>query len=601
MRKKIFKNMCLLALVTILLSSLLVTIVYYANSDARMKSEVREETRFVRGAVELSGQDYLATVENTANRITLIDTDGTVLYDNQADPATMENHSDREEFQEASTAGAGEATRISDTIAEQTFYYAVKLQNGQVLRVAATTDSVFAAVLAVLPWILGVEVLVAVCTVLFSNFLTKKIVAPINRLDLDHPADNEIYDELSPLLGKISRQNEVIAQQMKSLREKQEEFTSITENMSEGFLVLDNNTDILSYNTSALRLLGAEAVPAESHVSALALNRSAGFRSAVDSALAGALELVNMEDVPVFTIATGHGEMLTLDNMASFISMLEDQNFEVQEIDLLTESIPEGTQVLMLPTPTTDYSEAEVDKLREYLNNTTNPEALTLLATSNPTQGSMPNYEAFLEEWGIRVEEGVVAETNTDRMALADAYGVLVDPSEDYLSGNTYDRLVSYYSAPITKLFDANNGISTYDLWTTSDSAYVVTEDTTEEQAADPDTSSQTVASVSSKYVQVDGSSVTRSLVMFGSSYVFLDTFMSNAFSDGSFVTDLTLYLTGNDGSNVTVLTERVQTNEMDVTATRSTMDMWGIIFSAVIPVAILACGLVIFLKRRHL
>ena len=287
MRKKTFKNMCLLALVTILLSSLLVTIVYYANSDARMKSEVREETRFVRGAVELSGQDYLATVENTANRITLIDTDGTVLYDNQADPATMENHSDREEFQEASTAGAGEATRISDTIAEQTFYYAVKLQNGQVLRVAATTDSVFAAVLAVLPWILGVEVLVAVCTVLFSNFLTKKIVAPINRLDLDHPADNEIYDELSPLLGKISRQNEVIAQQMKSLREKQEEFTSITENMSEGFLVLDNNTDILSYNTSALRLLGAEAVPAESHVSALALNRSAGFRSAVDGALAG--------------------------------------------------------------------------------------------------------------------------------------------------------------------------------------------------------------------------------------------------------------------------------------------------------------------------
>ena len=287
MRKKIFKNMCLLALVTILLSSLLVTIVYYANSDARMKSEVREETRFVRGAVELSGQDYLATVENTANRITLIDTDGTVLYDNQADPATMENHSGREEFQEASTAGAGEATRISDTIAEQTFYYAVKLQNGQVLRVAATTDSVFAAVLAVLPWILGVEVLVAVCTVLFSNFLTKKIVAPINRLDLDHPADNEIYDELSPLLGKISRQNEVIAQQMKSLREKQEEFTSITENMSEGFLVLDNNTDILSYNTSALRLLGAETVPAESHVSALALNRSAGFRSAVDGALAG--------------------------------------------------------------------------------------------------------------------------------------------------------------------------------------------------------------------------------------------------------------------------------------------------------------------------
>ncbi len=287
MRKKIFKNMCLLALVTILLSSLLVTVVYYVSSDSRMKTEVREEARFLRGAVELSGEEYLETVESTPNRITLIDTDGTVLFDNQADSSTMENHANRQEIQQASVSGAGEVIRMSDTLSEQTFYYAVKLQNGQILRIAAQTDTVFAAVLDVLPWIIGVAVLVAVITVIFSNFLTKKIVAPINQLDLDHPADNEIYDELSPLLGKINRQNEVIAQQMRSLKEKQEEFTSITENMSEGFLVLDSNTDILSYNTSALRLLGADAAPAESHESALALNRSAGFRSAVDSALSG--------------------------------------------------------------------------------------------------------------------------------------------------------------------------------------------------------------------------------------------------------------------------------------------------------------------------
>ena len=287
MRKKIFRNMCLLALVTILLSSSLVTIVYYATSTSRMRSEVREESRFLRGAVELSGEAYLDTVQNTPNRITLIDTDGTVLFDNQADPAAMENHAGRQEVRKAATAGAGEITRMSDTLSQQTFYYAVKLQNGQILRIASTTDSVFAAVLAMLPWILGVAVVVAAITVVFSHFLTKKIVTPINQLDLDHPADNDIYDELSPLLGKINHQNQVIAQQMESLKEKQEEFTSITENMSEGFLVLDKNTDILSYNTSALRLLGAEAALAESHESALALNRSAGFRSAVDSALSG--------------------------------------------------------------------------------------------------------------------------------------------------------------------------------------------------------------------------------------------------------------------------------------------------------------------------
>lgn len=287
MRKKIFKNMCLLAVVTILLSSLLVTVAYYGTSNSQMKAEVREEARFIQGAVELSGQGYLDTVEGTPNRITLIDTDGTVLFDNQADPASMENHADRKEVQRASTTGAGEATRMSDTLAEQTFYYAVKLENGQILRVACDTDSVFAAVLAVLPWIISAALVVTIFTVLFSNFLTKKIVAPINQLDLNAPADDGVYDELAPLLSKINRQNEVIAQQMKSLREKQEEFTSITENMSEGFLVLDRNTDILSYNTSALRLLGADAAPAENHGSALALNRSAGFRSAVDAALSG--------------------------------------------------------------------------------------------------------------------------------------------------------------------------------------------------------------------------------------------------------------------------------------------------------------------------
>jgi two-component system phosphate regulon sensor histidine kinase PhoR len=286
-RKKIFKNMCLLAVVTILLSSLLVTVAYYGTSNSQMKAEVREEARFIQGAVELSGQGYLDTVEGTPNRITLIDTDGTVLFDNQADPASMENHADRKEVQRASTTGAGEATRMSDTLAEQTFYYAVKLENGQILRVACDTDSVFAAVLAVLPWIISAALVVTIFTVLFSNFLTKKIVAPINQLDLNAPADDGVYDELAPLLSKINRQNEVIAQQMKSLREKQEEFTSITENMSEGFLVLDRNTDILSYNTSALRLLGADAAPAENHGSALALNRSAGFRSAVDAALSG--------------------------------------------------------------------------------------------------------------------------------------------------------------------------------------------------------------------------------------------------------------------------------------------------------------------------
>ncbi len=324
--------------------------------------------------------------------------------------------------------------------------------------------------------------------------------------------------------------------------------------------------------------------------------------SLVDSALAAALEVVNLDEVPVFTIATGHGEMLTSDNMGSFLSMMEDQNFEVKEIDLLTEEIPEGTQVLMLPTPTTDYSPEEVNKLRAYLEDTSHSDPVTLLATCYPSQTSLPNYAAFLEEWGVKVESGVVAETDTSRMAVADASGVIVDPSADYLSDNSYERLVSYYSAPLSLLFKGNNDISTAALWTTADSAYVVTEDITEEEAQNPDTSAQTLATLSSKIVQVDGSSITHSMVVFGSSNVFTDTFMgTSAFGDSSYITDLLLYLTGNDGSNVSVLTERVQTNVTDVSASRGTIDMLGWLFGAIIPVAILAVGLVIFLKRRHL
>ena len=150
-------------------------------------------------------------------------------------------------------------------------------------------------------------------------------------------------------------------------------------------------------------------------------------------------------------------------------------------------------------------------------------------------------------------------------------------------------------------VFDGNSSVATYELWTTADSAYVVTESTTQEDVQNPNTESQVVASLSSKYVQVDGSSVARSVAVFGSSNVFTDTFMNSTFGDGNYITDLMLYLTNNDGSSVTVSTERVQTNTADVSATRSTIDMLGILFAAVIPVVILAAGLVIFLKRRHL
>lgn len=324
--------------------------------------------------------------------------------------------------------------------------------------------------------------------------------------------------------------------------------------------------------------------------------------SMVDSALASALEMVNMDDVPVLAIATGHNEMLSNSNMASFVDMMESQNFQVVTFDMLTEEIPEDTQVLMIATPTTDYSAEEMDKLRTFLNDETREEPVSVMVTCYPTQGQMPNLTAFLEEWGVSPQAGLVAETDSGNMVVSDSTGVLVTPTDEILGDNSYDRLVSYYSAPLEVLFEANADISTYELWTTSDSCYVITEDTTEEEAADPETSSQVVATLSSKLVEVNDSYVSRSVMVFGSSVIFTDSFMNTtAFSDADYVRDLLLYITGTDASSVTTSTERVQTNVLDVTASRGTINILGIVFIAGIPVVILAAGLIIFLKRRHL
>ena len=334
------------------------------------------------------------------------------------------------------------------------------------------------------------------------------------------------------------------------------------------------------------------------------INQETGstINSKVDSALAGALELVNMDTVPVMSIITGHGEMLSTSNMAAFVDNMEQNNFQVGEVDILTQEIPENTQVLMIATPTTDFSTEEIDKIRAYLDDETRDQQVTLLVSAYPSQGELPNLAAFLEEWGVQVGTGVVAETDSNYAAY-DARGVLVTASPLVLTSNTYSRLLSYYSAPITLTFEENNGISTTPLWTTQDSAYVITADMTEEDAANPETGEQVVASLSSKDVEVNGETYARNVVVFGSSDLFTDNFMgTSAFEDSTYMNDLLLDLTDTDASAVvTVEEEEVETMQLDVSASTGTVSLLGILFTGGIPVVILLVGLGIYLKRRHL
>ncbi len=323
-----------------------------------------------------------------------------------------------------------------------------------------------------------------------------------------------------------------------------------------------------------------------------------------DSALAGALELVNLEKVPVLTVCTGHGELLYSENLGVFTDLMESQNFSVQEVDILTEDIPADTQVLMIPTPSNDYTQEEIQKVQDFLNNTEREEPVAVLATCHPTQRELPRLTGFLEEWGIEVHQGVVAESDAGRMAAANASYVLVDPAGGTaLDGNSYNRLLAPSSAPLSFAFDSNGDITTRALWETGSSAYIITESTTQAEAENPETAQWAVAAMATKTLEVNGKESLRHVIVFGSSYVFTDSFLeATAFGNRDYITDLLQYAAGADDSAVTVQASAVQTNVMDVTCSRSTATLLGLgVFTVGLPLLILIAGLAIFLKRRHL
>lgn len=292
MKRKIYWNMCLVALFSMIVGTLVTTWLLCQDLQQQMQRSVMTEVRYLEAAIEVGGQDYLDKLAsrgdgNLVNRITWIQADGTVLYDSYADRESLENHGARPEVKEALEKGRGESVRTSDTLAEQTYYYASRLEDGTVIRVASTTRSGLATMIHTIPWMVVMAVAIFGATMLVADVQTKRIVAPINNLDPDAPQAEDVYDELSPLVRRLERQKDTIKQQMETLREKQEEFTAITENMREGFIIVDSKADVISYNSSAARILGSDWNGAGANVNVLSLNRSASFRQVVDEALSG--------------------------------------------------------------------------------------------------------------------------------------------------------------------------------------------------------------------------------------------------------------------------------------------------------------------------
>ncbi len=286
MTKRIFRSILLVTLTVLAASLVLIVGVLHGYFQDRVLDELALRTAYIAHGVEQRGGDYLTEDLPRECRITWMSAEGAVLFDNWKDPSGMENHMDREEVREALLLGKGHAARYSQTLAEQTLYYALRLSDGSVLRVSDVQYSVWMLVVQALQPVALMLLVAALLAMALASRVSRQLVRPINAIDLNDPAAGEDYEELAPLLGRIRSQNRQIQQQMRDLKRRQEEFAAITENMSEGLLVIDQETRVLSYNSAALRLLQAPP-PAGEGESVYAFARDAGLRRCVEEALAG--------------------------------------------------------------------------------------------------------------------------------------------------------------------------------------------------------------------------------------------------------------------------------------------------------------------------
>ena len=282
MTKKIFKSILIVAGTVLLASIVIIMGCLYEYFSNIQKDKLADELDIAASAVELYGTDYLKNIDSERYRITWIQTDGKVIYDTQAGADSMENHADRQEVKQALAEGEGSSSRYSDTLMEKTSYYARLLDDGSVLRVSTTYATAGLLVLGMLQPILVVLIAALVLSGILARRISKRIVEPMNSIDLDRPLENDTYEELSPLLNRINQQHKEIEMQMRYLKQRTDEFTQITESMKEGLILLDNKGNVLSINEAAQNILETDSDCIGQ--SFLSIERSRNINNAIQSA-----------------------------------------------------------------------------------------------------------------------------------------------------------------------------------------------------------------------------------------------------------------------------------------------------------------------------
>ena len=285
MTGKIFRSITIVAMTVLLASLVLATSFLHSYFNQTQVDQLKEEMSIVAGIVDNAGEEYFNNFNSSIFRFTLVSPEGEVLYDTQANQDEMDNHLKREEIAEALETGTGSSSRYSSTLTEKTFYEATRLKNGNVLRISVSQVTVGALILGMLPAVCAIILVSVVVAIIMSNKMATSIVKPLNELDLEHPANNNTYEELTPILTKLNKQHKQIESQLALLREKTDELNQITASMSEGLILLDNKGFVLSINEAAKKLFGIEHTPVGRDF--LTVDRSSEMNRAINKAFEG--------------------------------------------------------------------------------------------------------------------------------------------------------------------------------------------------------------------------------------------------------------------------------------------------------------------------
>lgn len=286
MKQKIFKNTTLLVILAILLTFLAVTDVMYHQIKDCKEQELKNEAEYLKVLLDQEDVETLdSKLKSLDSRITIIDTDGTVLYDSKEDVSTLENHLERPEVQEALQSGEGHSVRYSSTLAKESYYYACQLDNGTILRVANTMNSIFTIMYSCIAVLMLVILIIGVVSVYLIGWQTNKMLEPLNTLDLEHPLDTLTYDELSPLLRRIDQQNGQLSFQMAQLKKQHEEYLAITENMKDG-LIVTSRFVVLAINKAAQEVFHTTAEECIGQ-DIIVVNRNLELKEVLNEALKG--------------------------------------------------------------------------------------------------------------------------------------------------------------------------------------------------------------------------------------------------------------------------------------------------------------------------